>query len=294
MNMNLLNHTDMFKKMEKEGTEFTIVPDQLQVAELENQFIFKEYKGEYIALYKMENEIHFTSGTFGQGPVTNKREFFRTFGTNWIARSYKAVVCNSLLHYKRMLKDLFSDLEDCYKAKYNLRMGHKWLMECGEVKSASEKLLHLNDVNQLIKRIENQVLSIGLILINAIRFWNLSINEICTILGANELQAQKFYKEYQVDKKNQTTFKTFFEYAVHRGLEYRHCKGRMKDIYDCPKCEMPFYWAVNEVILDALKNSEEYRKRIHDYFKNELGLTMYRTVEDLEGNVVDIVKDGES
>lgn len=294
MNMNLLDHTEQFKKMEREGSEFTVVPDQLQVAELENQFVFKEYKGEYIALYKMENEIHFTSGTFGQGPVTNKAEFFKTFGTDWVARTYKAVICNSLLHYKKMLKDLFSNLEYCYKARHGLQMRHEWLMECGEVKRATEKLLLLNDVKRLIKDNKKHVVSIGTTLIHATRFFDLSVNEVCTILGANELEGQRLYKEYQENEKHKNTFETFLEYAVHRGLEYRNRKGRTKDIYDCPKHEMPFYWAVNEVIFDAIDNSEEFKEKMRNYFKNELGLTMYRTVEDLEGNVIDIVKDGES
>lgn len=292
--MNLLDHKETLKKMEREGSEFTIVPDQLQAAELENQFVFKEHKGEYIALYKMDNKIHFVSGTFGQGEVTNKSEFFKVFGTDWNTRSYKAVVCNALIQYKRWLKDTFRNMEYLHRTKHGLQMRHEWLMGVGEVQEASEKLLLLNNVKKILKSHNEQVLSIGTILINTIRFWNFSVNEVCTILGANELEGQRLYKEYRENEKHKNTFETFLEYAVHRGLEYRNRKGRTKDIYDCPKHEMPFYWSVNEVIFDAIDNSEEFKEKMRNYFKNELGLTMYRTVEDLEGNVIDIVKDGES
>ena len=58
------------------------------------------------------------------------------------------------------------------------------------------------------------------------------------------------------------------EYALHRGLEYRHLKGRMRGIYDCPSYEMPFYWAVNNVILDFIDNSPKAkRKKINDFLK---------------------------
>ncbi|WP_454432378.1 hypothetical protein [Bacillus thuringiensis] len=84
------------------------------------------------------------------------------------------------------------------------------------------------------------------------------------------------------------------EYALHRGLEFRHRKGRTQGIYDCPSHKMPFYWAVNKLILDFIDNSPKAKEKINNFLENDLGLTMYKTVEDLEGNILGVIEDDES
>ncbi|MFI8707113.1 hypothetical protein ACIGHG_08530 [Bacillus sp. NPDC077411] len=292
--MELIKNKQVFKDIKKQSTKISIIPDQLQVEQLQNDLIFKEHKGEYLCLYKMNDKIHFISETFGKGEVINKIEFFKVFGTEWNKRSYKMMVLNALIWYKRWLKSIFKNMEELNKQKRGLQKHHEWLMEVGEIQKASEKLLLINDINGVLKSIREQVLSIGRKVIDIVHFWDFNVNEVCVLLGGNEVEGQRLYREYQEYRQHQDTFKTFLEFALHRGLEYRHRKERMKDMYDCPYYEMPFYWAVNKVILDAIDNSPKAKENIRNFFKNEMGLTMYRTVEDLEGNILGVVKDDEN
>ncbi|ARX68778.1 hypothetical protein BVH75_23100 [Bacillus thuringiensis] len=292
--MEMITNKKVFRSIEKKARQLSLVPDQLKTEQLQNVFLFKEYKEEYICVYSRDNQIYFVSETFGKGKMTNQVEFFKVFGAVWNVYPYKMIVFNAIAWYKRWLKSNFKDMDELYDRKRSLQKQHEWLMEIMEIQRASEKLLFINEVNNVLNRVKEQILSIGKQVIDIIQFWDFSIDEVCVLLGGNAIEGQRLYKEYQEDKKHQETFKTFMEYALHRGLEYRHRKGRMKDIYDCPSYEMPFYWAVNKVILDFIDNSPKAKEKINNFLKNDLGLTMYRTVEDLEGNILGVIEDGES
>ncbi|KAB2423911.1 hypothetical protein F8167_07665 [Bacillus cereus] len=292
--MEMITNKKVFRSIEKKAKQLNLVPDQLKTEQLQNVFLFKEYKGEYICVYSRDNQIHFVSETFGKGKMTNQVEFFKVFGAEWNEYPYKMIVFNAIAWYKRWLKSNFNDMDELYDRKRSLQKQHEWLMEIMEIQRASEKLLFINEVNNVLNRVKEQTFSIGKQVIDIIHVWDFSVDEVCALLGGNAIEGQRLYKEYREDKEQQKTFKTFMEYALHRGLEYRHRKGRMKGIYDCPSYEMPFYWAVNNVILDFIDNSPKAKEKINDFLKNDLGLTMYKTVEDLEGNILGVIEDDES
>ena len=80
-------------------------------------------------------------------------------------------------------------------------------MEIMEIQRASEKLLFINEVNNVLYRLKEQTLSIGKQVIDIIHVWNFSVDEVCALLGGNAIEGQRLYKEYREDKEQQKLLK---------------------------------------------------------------------------------------
>ena len=117
------------------------------------------------------------------------------------------IVFNAIAWYKRWLKSNFKDMDELYERKRSLQKQHEWLMEIMEIQRASEKLLFINEVNNVLYRVKEQTLSIGKQVIDIIHVWDFSVDEVCALLGGNAIEGQRLYKRISKIKNSKKLLK---------------------------------------------------------------------------------------
>ncbi len=206
-------------------------------------------------------------------------------------KEFKKHILNELVYARRDIIKNYRTIETCVEYRKIHSKNYKYFEEVGDITNVAETHIKIAEIDKLISDIKSVISIYGGYIMDILRFDMLSDHEACQVFNIN-------YKTFQDDKKRYLNISEGNEeHLVYKvisicGPEYRQCKGRAKEYYDCPNSEMPVYWAMNEHIRQEMKDNKEFHEATYKAFKEIFPeLKTYKTVKDLEGNIIKVIED---
>ena len=205
----------------------------------------------------------------------------------------KHVFINKMIKLRRIVIQNYKTIEKIVGYKRTHQKNYEYLEKIGDIVRAAETHLKIADINNLIIDCKDSICDCGKWFQYILRQDLLTEHEACQLFNINWKTFQDAKEEYlKMDETNSDHI--VYSVIVVMASEYRERKGRMKDWLDCPRYEMPIYWAMHEYMMDATKDNEEFHEAAFKKFKEIFGdIPTYHAVKDLEGNIIEIVKDEE-
>lgn len=201
---------------------------------------------------------------------------------------YKQFIYGELLRRKRIVIDSYKAIADLYNYRRQFDKWYKEYEDNGDIVSAAEVQVKIGGIKNLIRSLKADISEAGEYFINILSSDVIDEHEACALFNINSKTWENEKENYvkQFGEEDNLVYKIISICAV----EYRWYKGRYKDFYDCEMYEMPIYWAINEHIMQEMRENKELKKATDEKFKEIFGdMQTYRVVTDLEGNVVNIV-----
>ncbi|ADK13136.1 MULTISPECIES: hypothetical protein [Clostridium] len=205
---------------------------------------------------------------------------------------FKQYVKNELVRDRKTIIEQYKNIEGLHEVRKACEREYKYYEKINDVVNKAEFQLNISEVDKLAKEILRIIATLGEHFIDVLSLNILEEHDVCQLLNINwkifKNNKQAYIKQF--GEKDKLVYKVI---SV-MGPEYRYRKGRMKEIYDCPKYEMPVYWAMNERIMQEVDNNKELKKLADEAFEKLFpDVKTYRVVKDLEGNVIKVVEETE-
>lgn len=202
----------------------------------------------------------------------------------------KQYVKNELVRARWIIIELYKHMNNLYECKRICDNDYKYFESINDPVRRAEAYLKISEINSLIENSSKYISNLGELFIEVLNWNILSEHDVCQLFNINwkTFQSRKQRYKNNFKEKDNLIFKTI---SI-AGAEYRDRKGRAKGIYDCDEYEMPVYWAIGDRIMQEIDINkdvkEKVRKGIKEFFPS---IKTYRTIEDLEGNIIRIVAD---
>lgn len=200
----------------------------------------------------------------------------------------RIAISNGFINLKFKLKDIYKNLDKYYEKRKKAK--NVLDLEYIDKSTKKEYLDYSNSIDELIEGYNNQLNSLGTILINLYvpmldRYFNKK--EIAQLIGGSYEQIKRIDKWQQ--KKETGTRSITDSYIIHHG-EYRWRKGRSKDFIDCPRWEMPLFHCMSNYILKSINKDPKLRNEMDNMFEEMFSDCMVYTTTDEKGNVIAVEK----
>ena len=214
-----------------------------------------------------------------------KKERFIRIGLEEPQDGDRLFFSNLLIDMKFSLREIFKKQKECFdqleSTRISLELGGS-KKELQSLKKYENTLVEYKDI------LKKQILNYGSTLVNIIipEINNhFTEDEIIQLVGGPEDEAKKI-KEVMTEIDLKNSEKGFaFNLIFHRG-EYRLRKGRSKDFIDCPKWEMPLFWAVSDYIYKEINSNPELKHEMDNLFQEMFEDAIVYPKHDNQGNVV--------
>ncbi|WP_373205848.1 hypothetical protein [Clostridium tertium] len=200
----------------------------------------------------------------------------------------RIAISNNFLKLKFKLRDIYKDLDKCYKEKRRT----KEVLDLDYIDESTRKeyLDYYNKVDELIKNYKTQLNSLGYVLVNLYvpmldRYFNKK--EIAQLIGGSYEQIKRIDEWYE---KRETGTKSITDsYIIHHG-EYRWRKGRCKDFIDCSKWEMPLFNCMSDHMWETINDDPKLKNEMDNKFEEMFSDSMVNATIDEKGNVIAVEK----
>jgi len=205
-------------------------------------------------------------------------------------KEYCQYLKNELVRIRKSIIEVYMKIETLYEyRKIHLR-NLEYFEGKEDIVNAAEIQLKISEIVNQIVDFEKFISEMGRFLVTVLRANILTEHEICQLFNINEKTWENKKAEYlgAFEGKEDNAHLAYSILTINCP-EYRIRKGREKGIYDCPKHEMPIYWAVHEYVLDLMKNNEGFKSATFKKFKElHPEVRICKVVKDLEGNINEV------
>lgn len=200
----------------------------------------------------------------------------------------RIAISNGLIGLKFKIRDLYKDLDSCYKEKKGAnRVLELEFIDENTKKEYKEYIYKLND---FIDKYQKSLNTLGRVLIDLYiplidKYFNKK--EIIQIIGGSYEEINKI-NDF-IERKETGTNSITESYIIHHA-EYRWRKGRSKDFVDCPDWEMPLFNCMSDYMLEEIHKNSEASNKMSNVFEEMFGEALSTVTFDSNGNVVNIEK----